>query len=167
MERVHYRRYAPSKLNSSAPQPERVTEYYSEAYPEAEEKGGFLEKLIVQGIISGVIFAVVLVIGMLDNPQAVGIRNNLSEAISAHTTAEQVAAEVRRFLGEEDLSALAGEAVYIESVPEPALPVIPAIPDTQITAPRIDEEMMREVFGESEGDDLQTTAPEPIALPEL
>ena len=184
MERVHYRRHTPSRLHNHKPVLDRgayhVQHNPTPVQPASHESGGFREKLIVQGIISGLIFAVVLALGMMDNPQAASIRINLNQAISDHITAEQVATEVHRFLGNTPLEMLAGESISIETpihagdIVYPYLdtdtaPVFEAETQTEgpITTPRIDEDMLREIFGWPEGDDLQTTAPEPIILPEL
>jgi len=120
----------------------------------------FREKLIVQGIISGIIFTVVLVLNLTDHPQAANIVTNLNQAISGNITIEQVAIEVRRFLGE-DLGD-ADTPIGYDALEFQSLPI-----EGQTVAPRIDEDMLREIFGWTDSDDLQTTAPEPITLPEL
>ena len=187
MERVHYRRYTPSRLHSHQ-RPQPVMEYDEPSHTtpkpkqsETSESGGFREKFIVQGIISGVILAVILVFSMVDDPQVANIRANLSLALSDHITAEQVSIEVRRLLGNESQEAFVAEPAYIETVSDqdmyypyletevfaPSTEVTPGLTEEQIATPRIDEDMLREVFGWTEGDDLQTTAPEPIVPPEL
>ena len=183
MERVHYRRHSPSRLHSHQ-RPRPVMDYDEPSHvkpkqSDTAESSGFIEKFIVQGIISGVILAVILVFSMVDDPQVMNIRANLSQALSDHITAEQVAVEVRRLLGNEQ-----GDTTipaYIDKVqsqdidypyldPEVFVPVTetPTIAtEVPTAAPRIDEDMLREMFGYTEGDDLQTTAPEPIVPPEL
>ena len=185
MDRVHYRRYTPSKLQRSLPPGaaernayrEQNSQYQRPVAAEGADTDGFREKIIVQGIISGIILAVVLVLNMADNPWASDLRGNLGGAISYHITAEQLAFEVRRVLG--DGSALGGQNVYIDnpdSVPMEGLMLPQETADVQLGAPapgehtpsgRIDEDVLREIIGRAEGDDLQTTAPEPILLPEL
>ena len=187
MERVHYRRYTPSKLHSyRQPQPisdHNLQQHVQPEQPPKPERIGFREKLIVQCIISGIILAVVLAISMVHNPQIISIRNGLNQAISEHITVEQVAAEVHRLLGNEHqvffinelaLEPYIDEPVYEEPFGEEPVYIEPipgfeaeAPSEGQITTPRIDEDILREIFGYSEGDDLQTTAPEPIILPEL
>ena len=194
MERVHYRRYTASKLHSSLPAPERVGERnaYRERYmvnqhaglakmakeAEVADSGGFREKFIVQGIICGIIFAVVLLINMTENAWALDLRASLSEAITYHVRAEQVASEVRRILG--DGSALGGQNMYTETEQErtrqmlenegqdPQDVLAPYDP-AALPSPsgRIDEDVLREIIGGTEGEDIQTTAPEPILMPEL
>jgi len=144
MERAHYRQYTPSRMNG-----------YSE--PPPEEPSGFQEKLIVQGIICGILLAVVLALGFTESTWTLGVKTSLQQAITDNITAEQVAEEVRRVLGSE--TQLAGVAVHTEEVYE-----------AHETTGRIDEDVLREIIGfteDSEGDSLQTTAPEPIILPEL
>ena len=151
MERVHYRRQIPSKLNIDDGPAVEVTP--------VKESNEFLEKLVMQGIISGIILAVVLALNLMDNSMAVGIRNSLNAAISEHITAEQVAVEVRRFLGEPEPH----HAVYLEYETEPIYnPNMELNPNHN---PRIDEDMLREILGYTEIDDLQSTAPEPMIIP--
>lgn len=199
MDRVHYRRHTPSRLHSDFHEPERPKDrsihrpmfqnhenshFTRQIKPDKPDKAGFREKVIVQGIISGIIFTVVLVLNLADHPQASNITNNLNQAISRNITLEQVAVEVRRFLGE-DFPFL-GEPAYIESADTPigydaadtlhqpgmqsylqpyTQPHIQI--EDQTPTSRIDEDMLREIFGWTDSDDLQTTAPEPITSPEL
>ena len=163
MERVHYRKYTPSKLHTAYTPPERPA---ARPAPPSD----FREKLIVQGIISGIIFAVVLLITVVDNPLVSGIRGNLGQAISSHITAEEVAGEISRFLGDIGDIPLPGAPVYVETAPTiPEAPVVsdlpaaPVMPETPTG--RIDEDMLREMLGDT--DDLQTTAPGPMTMPEL
>ena len=162
MERAHYRRYTPSKMHTITSIPERIADgsayQVQQVQPAGAETGGVIEKLIVQGIISGIILAAVLILSFTNHPQASDILTNLSQAISGHISAEHVAAEVRRFLGEETPNLMRGP-VYTEA-PVTDRPQI-------LTTPRIDEEILQEVLGIRDGSDLQTTAPEPIVLPEL
>jgi len=200
MDRVHYRRHTPSQLHTSRPAPERSSyqvhnkNQHTQSTAPQSENGGFREKLIVQGIISGVIFAVILILGMVDDPQAVSIRANLNQAISDHVTAEQVSTEIHRFLGNGSQRFFGEGPAYIEApvyIEGPVYPYLDSAPilerpypaeemelwqseglpdaqhEGQIATPRIDEDMLREILGWTEGDDLQTTAPEPIAPPEL
>ena len=186
MERVHYRRYTPSRLQGQQRSHRILDDNLSNVRPvkrSGAEKIGFREKLIVQGIISGIILAVVLVLSMIQGSQVMVIQTNLNKAISEHITAQQVAREVNRFLGNGRQSAFINELILTTYVEEPfynepfleesayieqfsafeaETPV-----EGQITTPRIDEDILREIFGWSEGDDLQTTAPEPMTLPEL
>jgi len=180
MERVHYRRYTPSKLQGQ-PQPISDQKLLYAQPPIKSEKIGFREKLIVQGIISGIILAVVLALSMIQDPQAMRIRVDLSRAISEHITAEQVAGEIHRFLGNRSqetqgliLAPYIEEPFYEEPFTEEPvyIELAPAFEaetqaERQMTTPRIDEDILWEIFGQSEGDDLQTTAPEPMILPEL
>ena len=109
MDRVHYRRYTPSRLRSSLPEPEPSGGFADDHFdqqsigPREPVTKSYLEKLIVQGIISGIILAVVLAVNMTDHPR---IQTSLNQAISSHVTAEQVAAEFNRFLGGWDLPAV-------------------------------------------------------------
>ncbi|MCL2421167.1 MAG: hypothetical protein FWD03_04850 [Defluviitaleaceae bacterium] len=194
MERVHYRRHSPSQLRTTPPAAERKSYHVPHSPTPAPsssaspEKASFREKLIVQGIISGIIFAVVLALGVIDNPQAAIIQTNLSQAISDHITAEQVAVEFNRLLGNIPSHTLAGEPVYMETpayTGDPPYPYLDPAPAYEVDAqpewqpdipppiqsttqePRIDEDIMREIFGWPYGDDLQPTAPEPIISPEL
>ena len=195
MERVHYRRYTPSRLydapkaqnrplvpdSISAQSAVADTAGWPGSAKPMKESSGFREKLIIQGIISAIILAAVLVLSIVDNPHAMSVRGNLSQAISGHITAEQVAVEVNRFLAEVplpgDVLRFDGEPdsmalpAYIESVSETVneadtLPDPTAAPIEQ-QAGRIDEDVLREAFGWTDGDNIQTTAPEPIILPEL
>ena len=186
MERVHYRRHMPSRLHSPKQHLQPVIEYETTVnskpkQSDTQESGGFREKFIVQGIISGIILAVILVFSMVDDPQVVNIRANLSQALSDHITAQQVAVEVNRLLGNPRQGSFIITPAYMDRNqsqdmyypyldPEALVPVTetPAVlTEGQMTAPRIDEDMLREILGYREGDDLQTTAPEPIILPEL
>ena len=169
MERVHYRRRTPPKFSQSSAFPEgrerRKTFHEQDVSPkfaappthevaeEPEKEEGFKEKLIAQGIISGIILMVVLILRLTDHAQVVDIRASLSNALSGHVTTEQVADEVRRLLA-------IGEETFM-GTGTPVQEVFEQPPATT----RIDENLLREL---SEGtDDLQTTAPEPIATPEL
>ena len=174
MERTHYRQHTPSRLYTSRPMADKSEEHNVRQYPStrhsetAASTGGIREKLIVQGIISGVILAVVLAFSLTDNPQTTAILINLNRALSTHITVEQVVDGINRFL-EESLP-FEWEAAYTEnlSIFEPeSLPTEYTPLEGQLTVPRIDENMMRELLGESENDYIQTTAPEPITLPEL
>ena len=166
MERVHYRRYAPSRLE---PNVVRQAPVHSTQAAESGSSCSLAEKFIIQGIISGIILAVVLFLSIVDNPHAMGIRGNLSQAISGHITAEQVAAEINRLLElpVEGLPILPAPA-YAEEIPQFTEPE--ALPYAEMpvdAAPRIDEDIFREIFGYTDGDNLQTTAPEPMIIPEL
>ena len=191
MERVHYRRYSPSRLHETNQQRPELPVSYKNG---TGTPSGFREKLIVQGIISAIILAVVLALNIVDNPQAINIRNNLNQAISGHITAEQVADEVNNFLTEGPLTALPfllpAQLEHMEAVPMQEQTLTQDLPtqeqltheypaqdyptailagdtaDDATTTTRIDEDILRETLG-LEGDDLQTTAPEPIILPEL
>ena len=180
MERVHYRRYAPSQLHGPQVLEHHEIErpkYAAYAAPEAEvatvsaDSGAFIEKLIVQGIISGIMFAVVLMLLAVDNPWAINMRGSLQTAISGHITAEQAAAEVRRFMGEGENLAGSDVSNYIDDVPEqPAAPddtVMPLPVEFPEPVTRIDEDILNDILGHTEGDDLQTTAPGPMIMPEL
>ena len=154
MERVHYRRHMPSKLhNRHIPErPPARHVVHTENPP--EERANITEKIIVQGIISAIILSVVLVLSIVDNPRVEGIRENLGHALSANVTTEQVAAEISRFF---EIPVDIGP-VYVET---------PAERPAEIMAPRIDEDMLRELFGQDDGESLQPTAPGPIMSPEL
>jgi len=165
MERVHYRRHTPSKLRQDGEEPKKYDSPIVEV-----EGNGFVEKFVMQGIISGIILAVVLVINLVDNSMTAGIRNSLNTAISEHITAEQVATEVRRFLGEPEPY----RAAYLEydiTVPSYNLTTDPIVnPNIELspgTNPRIDEDLLREILGYTDSNDLQSTAPESMIPPEL
>jgi len=250
MERVHYRRYTPSKLPNTfqgqdkanfgdksryaeqqftEPQyadSRHIASHYRERHHSESQgsaaKGG-REKLIIQGIVSGMIFASVLMVSIMDNPRATGIKSDLNQAISNHVTAEQVATEVTRILEIQELplgvlgflepasgtdsqvGSLEPEG-YLESVGTndilaPTVPDSPSdtgmesmhspvqdganqpgsrsgiwpefLTDIQLgpgqgneTTTRIDADVLMEAFG-YEGGNIQTTAPEPLILPEL
>jgi len=169
MERVHYRKYTPSKLKRDDAD---STKFHS--YPTSEaavpEKNSFVEKLVMQGIISGIILAVVLVLNLLDNSVAVGIRNSLNVAIAEHITAEQVAAEVHRILGvpaPSHAEYLDYEIIIPSNNPVTGPIVNPNIELSPEANPRIDEDMLREILGYTDTNDLQPTAPESMIPPEL
>jgi len=185
MERVHYRKHSPSQLKSyqAQPQNERISaEISAPAEPVAQESK-VKEKLISQALISAVIFAAVLTITIVDFPQAAEIRNSLSIALSEDINAEQVAGELRAFLG--GITEYASEPVhtypeyhseYQENVgyPEyagytdsPTGMPIEMLNDPITIAPRIDEDILNEVFGTTEDVNIQPTAPEPTIPPEL
>ena len=147
MDRVHYRKYSPSRLHT------KQERWDSREEAPKVKSSAFVERLIVQGIISGIIFAVVLALSIVDNPRVGDIRASLGYAVSSHISMEQAALEIDRFLG-------GSTEEYIHS-PE-VVPVMPQAPTT-----RIDEEILLEILGYPEGDSLQTTAPGPIILPEL
>jgi len=181
MERVHYRRHTPSQLKPYQPQPqnERIrpeAPAVATAEP-APQESKLKEKLITQALISAVIFAVVLAITIADFPQAEEIRYNLSIALSENTTAEQVAGELRVFLGGAEYTSENAETTNYSEYPinpdyagytetPTGLPI--EMPYDPITiAPRIDEEILNEAFGTVEGVNMQPTAPEPMIPPEL
>ena len=194
MERVHYRRYTPSKLHNEPHDFEIESDYRHESnnernhnYQNDKQNGqnSFVEKLIVQGMISGIILAVVLLFGIIDNAHTANIRRDLSHALSGNITAEQVAGEVNRFLQEQlpisQTEQQTGSTGYTEATELPLTdPInlqstettdIHATDATDIStteASRIDEDILREIIGDNtENNDLQTTAPEPMILPEL
>ena len=142
-ERVHYRRYTPSRLS----QPE-TNNLRKKNQLQREEGSGFRDKLIVQGIISAVILAVVLVMGLVDHPRAESVRTNLASAISDQTTPDQVVVEVRRLLSLDD-------------------DIYPAYSEYAEPAIRIDEDLLRELLDWTAEEDLKSIAPEPTAQPEL
>ena len=168
MERVHYRRHTPSKLNRDDEESPKYHLHPAEEPTTAPESSMLIEKLAMQGIISGIILAVVLVLNLMDNSMAVGIRTNLNAAISEHITAEQVATEVRRFLGESETSGYAEYEMPVYN-PSDSLMTEPIInPNIELSPnhnPRIDEDMLREILGYTDIDDLQSTAPEPMITP--
>ena len=152
MERVHYRRYAPSRLNSYATAGSHPA-YYTPAEPESD--GSFKEKLIMQGIISGIILTVVLALNLVNFPQAARIRESLSQALRGTVSMEQIAQEANRIFnfGEDG-------AIVIDGF----LPQAPTEQAPEYTVPRIDEDVLRELAGY---DDLKSQTPAPITLPEF
>ena len=166
MERVHYRRHTPSKLGQNDGEPQKYEPRTSN--PVEAEGNEFVEKLIMQGIISGIILAAVLLINLIDSPMTMGIRNSLNEAITEHITAEQVATEVRRFLGDPMPATYVDYDTTIPIYTPTTEPIVnPNIELSPRDNPRIDEDMLREILGYTEIDDLQSTAPESIIPPEL
>jgi len=136
MEREYYRRYTPSRL-------------YEKPQAPAVKTNDYREKLIVQGIISGIILTVVLFLSVVDNPWTLDMRIQLGQAISGHISAEQVAGQLRVVLG--------GETETSQ---------LPAEPLEAAPSGRIDEDILREL-GISEVEELKITAPEPMIPPEL
>jgi hypothetical protein len=115
---------------------------------------GFREKLIMQGIISGIILMAVLILRLTDHPQAAGIRTNLSHALAGNITVDQMAAEAQRVM----LAIGIGESAPAQAGAQYSEPTPPA-------STRIDESVLRDLSEWT--DDLQTTAPDPIVIPEL
>ena len=179
---MHYRRHSPSKLKESAERSHAPT-FTPRPQPKSREvklaKSDFKEKLIVQGIISGIIMAVLLALSFADNQATAGIKTNLNAALSEHISAEQVATEMQRFLGDMPLSVPLMPEYTSQEIPSaeinlPDNPIPPPIInhddnliEIPISSPRIDEDLLREIFGETDSYYLQPTAPEPMTTPEL
>ena len=172
-ERVHYRRYTPSRLHSTAHQDDFILQEPVQAVQEVEaDTVSIAEKLIIQGIISGIILAVVLLLNVVNIPHTAGIRASLNEALSGHVSAEHLADEINRLLSGEILPNinLPGTPIFVDGInntPAPAVPDLQVSPTPPVTT-RIDEDILREAIGQNEASDsLQTIAPEPMAIPEL
>jgi hypothetical protein len=136
-------------------------QYTPPVHEAAEEpKEGFKDRLVAQGIISGIILMVVLILRLTDHPYAVDVRASLNNALSGTVTTEQVADEVRRLL------AIGEETVLPVQIPV-QLPVQSEVPEEAepFATTRIDEDVLRELSEWT--DDLQPTAPDPMDLPEL
>jgi len=81
MERVHYRRYKPTY----------------EKHHNEEEPGTLGETLILQGIISGVLLVIVMVVSMLTITPAVPVQDALQQALAGPVTPAELASEAGRF----------------------------------------------------------------------
>ena len=91
MDRVHYRRVAPSRLNG-----EKSVE--STRTKNEEPTSG--ENIILQSIVSGILIVFVLLITMMNTAPTSALRVALRDALSGAETAGELITEVR-FLSEE------------------------------------------------------------------
>ena len=85
MERVHYRRYKPSSFTAEG------------NYGNEEEPGVLGETLILQGIVSGVILVIVMVVSMLTVAPLNPVQEALQQALSGPVTPAELASETSRF----------------------------------------------------------------------
>lgn len=94
MERVHYRRVSPPRTGSPAG---RDTFDRSRYGPAESEASGYREKLILQGIVSGLILVFILLACLIENRLTGYVKSNLRLALDGWTTAENIMTEVQNF----------------------------------------------------------------------
>jgi hypothetical protein len=170
MERVHYRRVTPSY--GAAPAERRRP-----AAPPDTEPSGFRERIIIQGIVSGVMLAVILALCLLNSQWTAQARAGLEQALDGHTTLEGLANSAREW-GQTYLPFAFGppEAADYPAVEPPVtdsaadIPVltepVPGEPYTPVN--RIPENVFSEYIDEevlAELNASKSTAPETPAAP--
>jgi hypothetical protein len=99
MDRAHYRRTVPGRLNdiNDIQKSDYGVGYHRNPYDRkdygerhAEKPGGFIERVISQCIVCGIIMAVILIINLMDSSVSVSLRNSIVSAIRTQTTADDV-----------------------------------------------------------------------------
>jgi len=155
VDRVHYRRVTPSRLNnetrgetrSSNPRAERTTEE-----PTA------VENILLQCIVSGVLVVAVLLISISNIAPATALRETLRQTLSGAETPRELFAEVIFFGGE-----LLGGGTEPLQVAAPVLPAQDVTANEQAQY----EPIPYEPTPTAEYELLNPQIPGPLAVPEL
>lgn len=155
MERVHYRRTTPTGQTRQA----------SGAYTDEGGREGSRERLILQGIVSGLMLAAILGLCLFESGFSAAAREGLGKALNGYTTVEAAAEGVKGF-GQAYLPVVFGEPEAAAPVSAPVSPRIPEeIPSAPPQTVTVDEGLYIDQDILAEMNASKSTVPEPPASP--